>query len=166
MQTAKTVLDVVHERGTSRKGLNRVYRTLYNPDLYRNAYGQIYSNHGAMTAGTDGETLDGTSERKFHQIIDSLRNETFRWKPARRVYIPKKNNGKRPLGIPSAKDKLLQAVIKDVLQSYYEPQFSDRSHGFRPGHGCHTALMQITQKHRDVSWFIEGDIKGFFDHSS
>lgn len=164
MQTAKAVLEVIHERGKQHKSLNRMYRKLYNPDLYRMAYGQIYANKGAMTKGVDNDTLDGTSERKFRGIIDALRNETFRWHPVRRAYIPKKDGRKRPLGIPTGTDKLLQAVIKNLLEAYYEPQFSKRSHGFRSGRGCHTALMQIARSHRDVSWFIEGDIKGFFDN--
>jgi group II intron reverse transcriptase/maturase len=144
--------------------LERMYRQLYNPDLYRTAYSKIYANDGALTEGVNEDTLDGTSERKFQRTIDALKSETYRWQPVRRAYIPKKDNKKRPLGIPTGTDKLLQAVIKELLEAYYEPQFSERSHGFRPGRGCHTALRQIAEKHRDVSWFIEGDIKGFFDN--
>lgn len=164
MQDAKTVLSVIQKQGEQRKPLKRLYRQLFNMDLYKVAYSQIYANAGATTPGTDGVTLDGTSVRRWERIISQLREEKFRWQAVRRTYIAKKHGGQRPLGIPGGNDKMLQMVMKLLLEAYYEPRFSDRSHGFRPGRGCHTALVQIAQRHRDVSWFIEGDIKGFFDN--
>jgi group II intron reverse transcriptase/maturase len=164
MQTATTVLSVIQKRGIEQKPLDRMYRQLFNMDLYKVAYSQIYANAGAITKGSDDVTLDGTSIKRFEKIIAQMKTETYRWKPVRRTHIPKKNGKTRPLGIPSGDDKLVQAVMRNLLEAYYEPQFSNRSHGFRPGRGCHTALVQISQKHRDTSWFIEGDIKGFFDN--
>lgn len=164
MQTAKTVIDVIQKRGEEGKTLERLYRQLFNKEMYMKAYSEIYANKGALTVGSKEDTLDGMSEERIDRIIQKVRTETYRWKPVRRVNIPKESGGERPLGIPSGDDKLLQATMKNLLEPFYEPQFSKRSHGFRPGRGCHTALQQIAQKHRDVSWFIEGDIKGCFDN--
>jgi retron-type reverse transcriptase len=136
MQNAATVLDVLRERG--RRGLpcTELYRQLFNPDLYLMAYGRIYANHGAMTAGVDGETADGMTLGRIGRIIDALRHERYRFAPARRVYIPKKDGKKlRPLGLPSWADKLVGEVVRLLLEAYYEPRFSARSHGFRPGRG-------------------------------
>jgi group II intron reverse transcriptase/maturase len=140
-----------------------VYRLLYNPDLYLRAYAKLNSNAGAMTPGATEETVDGMSLEKIHTIIETLKNERYRWTPVRRTYIPKKNGKLRPLGMPSWSDKLLQEVIHSILSAYYEPQFSEHSHGFRPRRGCHTALKEITQKGRATKWFIEGDISACFD---
>src|SRR5215208_1424176 len=117
-----------------------------------------------MTPGVDAETVDGMSLRKIQAIIEALRYERYRWTPVRRIYIDKKNSSKkRPLGLPSWSDKLLQEVIRSLLEAYYEPQFSDRSHGFRPGRGCHTALAEVSESWRGTRWFIEGDISQCFD---
>ncbi|MDE0243508.1 MAG: reverse transcriptase domain-containing protein [Candidatus Kaiserbacteria bacterium] len=164
MQTAETVLSVIQKRGAEGKTLERLFRQLFNEKMYMKAYSEIYANKGALTPGMGEDTLDGMSREKIDRIIQKIKKETYRWQPVRRTYIPKENGGERPLGIPSGNDKLLQATMKILLEAYYEPTFSKRSHGFRSGKGCHTALMQITQSHRNVSWFIEGDIKGFFDN--
>jgi retron-type reverse transcriptase len=145
MQSVETVLKVLRERG--RRGLpcNELYRQLFNPDLYLVAYGRIYSNDGAMTPGACGETADGMSMAKIGRIIDAMRHERHRFQPVRRVYIPKKNGTLRPLGLPSWADKLVGEVVRLLLEAYYEPQFSSRSHGFRPHRGCHSALSEITE---------------------
>lgn len=164
MQTATTYLGLIAERGRQDVPLERVYRQLFNKDLYLMAYGKIYRNQGAMTPGTTNETVDGMSLEKIDKIIEQLQHETWRWTPVRRAYIEKKNSKKkRPLGIPTWSDKLLQEVIRLILESYYEPQFSDYSHGFRPERGCHTALRDIYQHWTGTNWFIEGDIKACFD---
>jgi group II intron reverse transcriptase/maturase len=147
--------------------LERLYRQLFNPQLYLLAYGRLYSNQGAMTPGADGETVDGMSVGKIERIIDALRHERYRFKPVRRTYIPKTNGKKRPLGLPSWSDKLVGEVIRLLLEAYYEPQFSDFSHGFRPNRGCHTALTDVANAWKGTTWFIEGDISdcfGSLDH--
>jgi group II intron reverse transcriptase/maturase len=163
MRDAETVLDIIHDRGKRGLPLEDVYRQLYNPDLYRRAYGKIYKNEGAMTPGITSETVDGMSQEKIAHLIDLVRHERMKWTPVRRTYIPKSNGKKRPLGMPTWTDKLLQEVMRSILEAYYEPQFSDHSHGFRPKRGCHTALRDIL-KWGGTVWFIEGDIKGYFDN--
>jgi len=167
MQEAEVVLGVLRERG--RKGLpfTQLYRQMFNKDLYLLAYGNIYSNQGAMTPGASEETADGMSEDKIDQIIEAMRHERYRFSPARRVYIPKKNGKLRPLGLPSWSDKLVGEVVRLLLEAIYEPRFSDQSHGFRKGRGCHTALREIRETWTGTVWFIEGDISdcfGSFDH--
>src|ERR1700757_4208705 len=143
MQNAETVLDVLRERGRRGLPLDELYRQLFNPQLYLLAYGRIYSNKGAMTPGPDAETADGMSMGKIERIIDALRHERYRFKPVRRHYIPKKDGKPRPLGPPSWADKLLGEVVRLLLEAYYEPQFSEHSHGYRPARGCHTALSEV-----------------------
>jgi group II intron reverse transcriptase/maturase len=167
MQDAGTVLAVLRERG--RKGLScdELYRQMFNKDLYLLAYGNIYSNQGAMTPGTGSETADGMSEAKVSAIIELMRAERYRFAPVRRVYIPKKNGKLRPLGLPSWSDKLVGEVVRLLLEAYYEPQFSGRSHGFRKRRGCHTALRHVECAWTGTVWFIEGDISdcfGSIDH--
>src|SRR6266851_1589562 len=164
MRNAETILAVIRERGKRGLPLERIYRFLFNHDLYLRAYGKIARNRGALTRGATTETVDGMSLAKIDAIIEALRLERYRWTPVRRVYIEKKGSTKkRPLGLPTWSDKLLQEVIRLLLEAYFEPQFSRHSHGFRPGRGCHTALGEITRHWRGVKWYIEGDIVGCFD---
>jgi retron-type reverse transcriptase len=138
---------------------------LYNRELYLLAYGNIHGNKGAMTPGTTTETVDGMSLAKIDSLIERLRCETYRWTPTRRVYIEKNNSTKkRPLGVPSWSDKLLQEVIRLMLDAYYEPRFSEHSHGFRQNRGPNSALHEIHRTWYGTTWFIEGDIKGCLDH--
>ena len=163
MQSAETVLGVLRERGRRGLPLEGLYRQLFNPQLFLLAYGRIYSNKGAMTPGPDKETADGMTMGKIERIIDAVRHERYRFKPVRRLYIPKKDGKQRPLGLPSWSDKLLGEVVRLLLEAYYEPQFSDRSHGYRPGRGCHTALREVAVSWTGTTWFIEGDISRCFD---
>jgi len=167
MQNAATVLGVLRERG--RKGLpcDELYRQMFNVDLYLMAYGRIYANQGAMTPGPDAETADGMSMDKIQRIVEALRHERYRFRPVRRTFIPKKNGKLRPLGLPSWSDKLVGEVVRLLLEAYYEPTFSDYSHGFRPGRGCHSALREVERTWTGTAWFIEGDISdcfGSLDH--
>lgn len=163
MQEAKVYLELLHERGKKGLPLERVYRQLFNQSLYLAAYGKIYRNKGAMTKGATSDTPDGMSLARIETIIEALRYERYQWKPARRVYIPKRNGRKRPLGMPIWSDKLVQEVIRLILNAYYEPQLSEHSYGFRPGRGCHTALREIDRTWRGTTWFIEGDIAQCFE---
>ena len=167
MQEAAMVLSVLRERGRKGLPLTQLYRQMFNKDLYLLAYGNIYSNQGAMTPGAGGETADGMSEDKIDQIIELMRHERYRFAPARRVYIPKKNGKLRPLGLPPWSDKLVGEVVRLLLEAICEPCFSGLSHGFRKGRGCHTALRDIRETWTGTVWFIEGDISdcfGSFSH--
>lgn len=141
-----------------------LYRILYNPEFYLKAYAKIQGKEGNMTAGTDGETIDGFNMDRVRKLINSLRDQSYQPKPARRKMIPKKSGGQRPLGIPSFMDKLLQEVLRNILEAIYEGRFSDNSHGFRPEKSCRTLLSRIRLECTGVKWWIEGDIKGFFDN--
>jgi retron-type reverse transcriptase len=162
MQDTQTYLGLLHERGKRGLPLKRVYRQLFNKHLYLTAYGRIYRNKGAMTPGVTDETVDAMSLEKIDAIIDLVRSERYQWQPARRTYIPKKDGRKRPLGLPTWSDKLLAEVIRLILDAYYDGQFSDRSHGFRSGRGCHTALRDIYSTWGGTVWLIEGDISQCF----
>ncbi|MCL3850993.1 reverse transcriptase domain-containing protein [Parabacteroides sp. GYB001] len=142
----------------------RLYRILFNEEMYYVAYQKLYKKTGNMTKGSDGKTIDGMKLKRIGRLIKVLKNESYQPKPSRRTYIPKKNGKKRPLGIPAIGDKLVQEVIRMVLESVYEKQFCYSSHGFRPGKSCHTALIHLQNTFIGAKWFIEGDIKGFFDN--
>ena len=165
MRSAQTYIEIVHDRGKRNLPLQRVYRNLQNWELFLMAYGKIYANKGATTPGIDpNDTVDGMSLGRIDEIIQNLKQGTYQWQPVRRTNIPKKNGQTRSLGLPVWTDKLLQQVIKMVLEAYYEPKFSKHSHGFRPNRGCHTALREIYTSWNGTKWFIEGDIKGFYDN--
>jgi group II intron reverse transcriptase/maturase len=167
MQSAETVLDVIRKRGARGLPLERLYRQLFNPQFYLMAYGRLASNQGAMTPGVTGETVDGMSLEQIGVIINALRSERYRWSPVKRVYIPKKSGKRRPLGLPTWSDKLVAEVVRLLLEAYYDVQFSEHCHGFRPGRGCHTALDEVVRVWKGTHWFIEGDISdcfGSLDH--
>lgn len=142
----------------------RLYRYMLRPDIYYAAYRNLYANHGAATKGVNDDTADGFSEEKVQAIIAGLLDGSYRPLPARRVYIAKANGKLRPLGLPTFTDKLVQEVLRMILEAVYEPVFSDCSHGFRPNRSCHTALKDVKHKFYGTGWFIEGDIKGCFDN--
>lgn len=142
----------------------RLYRNLYNPEFYLLAYKNIAASQGSMTAGADGMTLDDMSMARINRIIASLKDHSYQPNPARRTYIAKKNSSKkRPLGIPSTDDKLVQEIVRMLLEAIYEPTFSKHSHGFRPNRSCHTALEDIEVRFKGVKWVVEGDIEACFD---
>lgn len=142
----------------------RLFRYMLRLDIYYIAYQHLYSNDGAATKGVDDDTADGFSEEYVTKIIDALRSETYRPKPVRRTYRKKPNGKMRPLGLPTFTDKLVQEVMRMILEAVYEPVFSNYSHGFRPGRSCHTALSQLSHEFIGTKWFVEGDIKGCFDN--
>ena len=162
MQKAEDLLAIYQGRGSRGLPLERVYRQLFNLEWYLRAYGKIYRNAGATTRGATEDSIDGMSMERIRRLIELLRDEKFRWTPVRRLHIPKPKGGTRPLGIPTWTDKLLQEVMRTLLEAYYEPQIRDSSHGFRPGRGCHTALYRV-RTWTGTTWFIEGDISKCFD---
>lgn len=162
MQNADTYLGILRERGKRELPVERVYRQLFNREWYLKAYGRIYRNAGAMTHGITDETADGMSLEKIDTIIDALRHERYHWKPARRVWIPKKNGKKRPLGVTTWSDKLVAEVVRLILDAYFDIQMSEHSHGFREGRGCGSALREIYYTWRGTTWLIEGDIADCF----
>jgi group II intron reverse transcriptase/maturase len=164
MRTAATILTIIQDRGKRKLPLDDVYRQLYNPDMYLRAYTKLYKNDGAMTPGITEETVDGMSMERIAKIIEAIRHERWQWNPVRRIAIPKRKGGTRPLGMPTWSEKVVQEVIRSILEAYYEPQFSRYSHGFRPKRGCQTALTEIHNVWVGTKWFIEGDSKGCFDN--
>lgn len=168
MKPTTEILDRIRKNSERNKEevFTRLYRYMLRPDMYYRAYQNLYANKGAATRGVDDDTADGFSEEKINGIIAALTDGSYMPKPVRREYIQKKHNSKkkRPLGIPTFTDKLVQEVLRMILEAVYEPVFSYYSHGFRPNRSCHTALNSLKKEFTGVSWFIEGDIKGCFDN--
>lgn len=132
--------------------------------LWLQAYANIYANKGALTKGINNNTLDGMSEDRIMNLIKMLKEKQYRPTPVKRVYISKKNGKLRPLGIPTGDDKIVQEVVRLLLETIYEPVFSDYSHGFRPQKSCHTALRFIQRYWKGTKWIIDMDIKNYFDN--
>ena len=165
MRSPERVLNSLneHSKDSSYK-FERLYRILFNEELFYVAYQKIASNEGSTTKGSDGRSIDGMSLARIETLIASLKDESYQPHPSRRVHIPKKNGKTRPLGIPAFEDKLVQEVVRMILEAIYEGHFETTSHGFRPKRSCHTALLHIQKTFSGAKWFIEGDIKGFFDN--
>ena len=165
MRSPERVLNSLneHSKDSSYK-FERLYRLLFNEELFYVAYQKIASNGGSTTKGSDGRSIDGMSLARIETLIASLKDESYQPHPSRRVHIPKKNGKTRPLGIPAFEDKLVQEVVRMILEAIYEGHFETTSHGFRPKRSCHTALLHIQKTFNGAKWFIEGDIKGFFDN--
>lgn len=164
-RSPEKVLNSLAEHSKSKDyKFERLYRILFNEEMYYVAYQRIYAKEGNMTKGSDGQTIDGTNESRINELIGMLKDESYQPQASRRVYIPKKNGKRRPLGVPAFRDKLLQEVIRMILEAIYESSFEDTSHGFRPKRSCHTVLKAIQTSFTGVKWFVEGDIKGFFDN--
>lgn len=159
-------LNAISDISKQGKRVNGLFRLLENPEIWKLAYSNIYGNKGAITKGVDNNTLDGFSYKRVENLINSIKNGSYMNKPVRRVQIPKKNGKTRPLGIPNGDDKLVQEVVRIILSEIYEPIFSTKSHGFRTGYSCHTALSQVKRGWTGTKWIIEMDIKGFFDNLS
>ena len=148
------------------KRINGLHRLMRSPYLYERAYVRVSRNKGAMTPGVDGHTFDGMSLEKLTHLALRVADGTYRPRPVRRVYIPKANGKKRPLGIPTAEDRLVQEVVRTLLGAIYEPVFSQHSHGFRPDRSCHTALEEIRNTWTGVKWLIEVDVSRYSAASS
>jgi nicotine oxidoreductase len=162
-------LEVIRKlNGENREWVNDdLYRLMFRKDMYVLAYERLKSIPGNMTPGTDDETLDGFSEEEIDKIIEQMRNESYQCKPVREAFIPKANGKLRRLGIPCPRDKIVQEVVRIILEAVYDsphgPYFSECSHGFRRSKSCHSALREIQKKWSGMIWLIEGDIKSCFD---
>jgi group II intron reverse transcriptase/maturase len=148
----------------SGKRINGLHRLMRSAHLYERAYVRVSRNAGALTPGIDGETFDGMTLEKLADLARRVADGTYHARPVRRVYIPKANGKRRPLGIPTIEDRLVQEVVRTMLEAIYEPVFLYQSHGFRPGKSCHTALEAIRNTWTGCKWLIEVDVRGFFDN--
>ena len=167
MQPTTKILERIYQNSQNNPDevFTRIFRYMLRPDIYFLAYKNLYANKGASTPGVDeNDTADGFSEEKVNRIIETLKNGSYEPKPVRRTYIKKKNGKQRPLGLPTFTDKLVQEVLRMILEAIYEPIFCKYSHGFRPNRSCHTALNELSREFTGIRWFIEGDIKGCFDN--
>ncbi|MDQ0414568.1 MULTISPECIES: reverse transcriptase domain-containing protein [Mesobacillus] len=165
MRNPKVVLNSLTSKAQNDTYIfERLYRNLYNIEFYLEAYAKLHPNKGSNTKGVNNDIIDGMSLERIERLIEKLKEQSYQPHPARRTYLPKKNSKTRPFGIPTFEDKLVQEVVRRILESIYEPQFLNHSHGFRPNRSCHTALKEIRNTFTGTRWFIEGDIKGFFDN--
>ena len=164
--TVQQRLETLRKRNSrDHNAINKdLYRLLCHKDFLSACYQSIKSKAGNMTPGTDGITLDGYSEDVVDEVIGALKDQSWQFKPVRRKYIPKASGKLRPLGIPAPRDKIIQKGIERILSAIYEPTFSDNSHGFRTGRGCHSALRSIRSKWSGIKWVVEGDIEGCYDN--
>jgi len=168
MQNAEQILQAIRKLGEKRLPLTRVYRCLFSEDLFLAAYAKIYKNQGILTPGTENDTADDMSIERIHTIIPgTARRKVSSFDHRVASTSPKKNGkGTRPLGLPNFTEKLVEEVLRMILEAYYEPRFRDCSHGFRPNRGCHTALEYLAEHFIGTTWFIEGDVKGCYDNIS
>lgn len=141
---------------------DKLFQKLYNTDLWVMAYESIATKPSNMTPGSDGKTADGFGMGTIKRYIADLKASRYKPQPSQRTYVEKANGTMRPIGIPCFEDKVLQTVVKFILQAIYEPTFSNASHGFRPNRSCHTALLQVKAQ-VGTRWWVEGDIRNFFD---
>lgn len=139
-----------------------IFRILRNEDIWIAAYENIKGNKEALTAWVTKATLDGTSMTKLRKLQWKVLVESYRFQPVKQTWIPKANGKLRPLGIPTPNDKIVQEVIRMVLEAIYEPNFDHRSFGFRREMGVHDALEYVEKHFRWVDWVIKCDIKNAY----
>jgi group II intron reverse transcriptase/maturase len=162
-------LEVIRKlNGANREWVNDdLYRLMLRKDMYVLAYERLKSIPGNMTPGTDDETLDGFSEEEIGKIIAQMKDESYQCRPVRESFIPKANGKLRRLGIPCPRDKIVQEVVRIILEAVYDsphgPYFSEQSYGFRRGKSVHGALKEVQKKWSGVIWLVEGDIQSCFD---
>ncbi len=162
--TALKRLEQLPKLSVAGKQVNGLFNLMKCNSLWESAYERIARNQGSLTPGVDGKTFDGFSPERLHALTARVFSGTYAPLPVRRVYIPKANGKLRPLGIPTVDDRLVQEVVRDILERIYEPVFSEHSHGFRPERSCHTALHAVHGVWTGVKWFVEIDVVGFFDN--
>ena len=163
-ETVQRRLENLGNLAQAGKRVNGLFRLMRSQILFDYAVSRTRANRGSATPGVDGETLDGLTIERITGWVRSLTEGTYHAQPVLRAYIPKANGKLRPLGIPTYLDRMVQDVQRQILERIYEPNFSKNSYGFRPGRSCHTALMQIQRFWTATKWFIEVDIRGYFDN--
>ena len=162
--TVNKRLEALGTLSKQHKRINGLFRLMESPSLWEQAYANIYANKGATTPGVGKVTMDGFTMERAINLIEWLKDNRYSPYPARRTRIPKPNGKTRPLGMSEGDDKLVQEVVRMLLERIYEPIFSDRSFGFRPQRSCHMALDDIQRTWTGVKWMVEVDIEGYFDN--
>ncbi|MEI5905672.1 reverse transcriptase domain-containing protein [Bacillus spongiae] len=151
-------------RKASQKGytITDCYRLMYKKELWMKAYAKLSPNAEKLSKGEPEERIDSSGMQDINEIINHLKTERFRFVTGERV---RTNVRKKDVFFSEQKNRLVQEVMRMILESVFEPTFSNNSHGFREGRDNHTALSQIQKTWTMVTWCIEGKIKGLFDHS-
>jgi RNA-directed DNA polymerase len=163
-ETVMARLEAIPTLAASGKRVNGLHRLMGSRLLWEQGLSKIASNRGAMTPGVDGETFADFGPEDLDPLIASVTTGAYKPRPVRRVFIPKGKGKRRPLGIPTRDDRLVQEVARQLLEKIYEPVFSNASHGFRPGRSCHTALEHVKAVWTGVKWLVDVDVAGFFDN--
>lgn len=146
------------------KRINGLFNLMKCDVLWDAALSRVARNKGAQTPGVDGLIFKDFSAERMRSLKARVFEGAYRPQPVRRVHIPKANGKTRPLGIPTVEDRLVQEVVRHILERIYEPVFSEHSHGFRPGRSCHTALDHVQAVWTGTKWFVDVDVVGFFDN--
>ncbi|MFT6571148.1 MAG: RNA-directed DNA polymerase, partial [Sphingomonas echinoides] len=163
-ETVMARLEAIPTLAASGKRVNGLHRLMGSRLLWEQGLKKIVSNRGAMTPGVDGETFADFGPEDLDPLIASVVAGAYKPKPVRRVFIPKGKGKRRPLGIPTRDDRLVQEVARQLLERIYEPVFSNASHGFRPRRSCHTALEHVKAVWTGVKWLVDVDVAGFFEN--
>ena len=138
---------------------------VYAESTLQAAWARVKANKGA--AGIDRVSIDRFNEhfeRYLKELRQSLMAETFQPFPVKRVYIPKNDGRKRPLGIPAVKDRVVQTALKMAMEPIFEHEFMPTSYGFRPGRGCKDALREVDGLIKaGYTWVVDADLSSYFD---
>jgi retron-type reverse transcriptase len=151
-----------------------LYNLLCNEVWLRAAHHKVNSNQGRETAGVDGETMsnfNGDLDGNLERLRQLLKAKVFEPQPVRRVYIPKADGKKRPLGIPGIRDRIVQEALRMILEPIWEADFSQYSYGFRPNRSTYDVISYLSNRligssGESYQWVIEGDIASYLDHTS
>jgi len=142
-----------------------LYRLMYDEDLYVFAYERIASNKGSQTSGVDDQTINCWDNNMLKGIISSMKENQYKWKPAKRIEIPKPNGKMRPIGIPTIRDRITEGAILVILEAIWAPELENpRSFGFIKGRCTSEVADILRNKIEGAKWIIEGDFTGAFDN--
>jgi group II intron reverse transcriptase/maturase len=138
------------------------------PETLRKSYHALQKGAAPGVDGCTWEEYQGNLNERLEELHARVHKGTYRAQPSRRVYIPKPDGKKRPLGIAALEDKIVQQAVSEVLTAIYEADFYGFSYGFRPDRGCHDALdaLYVAIARKKISWVLDADIQGFFDSIS